>query len=240
MKNICALMVTIALTGAACTTTIIGGSNTGGAGATGSTGTMAQPCLSGEFPCPPGQACIDGACGPGAGASGGGGTGGGGGHCDGIAMITTQADVAAYADCVTLGSIYVHDSGDDLSVVLPMLTSVSGDVYFYHASKLGAVSLPALTSVGAYLYLDSNVALTSFEAPALTSVGQYVYVVGNPSLTSFNVSALASVGAASAGESNNYTNIVQNAALCVEPSVAAWQSFTVGAVTIADNKTICP
>lgn len=112
----------------------------------------------------------------------------------GSAWITSQDDVARYADCVVLDSVALHQTTGVIDLTLPHLVQVTGDVYFHQNVDLENVSLPALQSVGRYVYFHQNLALTNIDMPALETVDEYLYLHGNTALSSADFSSVSYVG----------------------------------------------
>ena len=151
--------------------------------------------------------------------------------CPGVrAEIYVQPDVATYAHCETLETIYVHATTSVTDVSLPLLETVEQDVYLHANADVATLSLPALQSVGGYFYLYQNPLLDEVSAPGLQTIGDYLYVDTNEGLTLLDfTAALTLVGST--------TYVVGNSALCV-PALD-WAGITTGTVTISGNAT-CP
>ena len=94
--------------------------------------------------------------------------------------------------------VSIGESGLSLSANmprLPLLASVTGDLYINNTTALTSISLPLLASVGGDLSIGGNAALTSISLPALASVGGHLIMHGNAALTELSLPALVSVDA---------------------------------------------
>ena len=152
--------------------------------------------------------------------------------CDSThATITTQADVALYANCSTLDALYIQNSSGLTTVSLPELLTVHRYVFVAGEQDLVGVSLPALETVGGYVYIDGNQSLTTINTPSLASIAQYAYVTNNPSLNLWNAGSLASIG--------EYSYIAGNSNFCAE-AAAPWSLISAAYAYVAGNLPCVP
>jgi hypothetical protein len=81
-----------------------------------------------------------------------------------------------------------------MTVELPSLQRVDGQLNLGSNSSLTTISFPALTQVGGQLNLPSNTALTTLNLEALASVGNRFFLTGVPALENFSAPLLETIG----------------------------------------------
>lgn len=128
--------------------------------------------------------------------------------CEGDYVITSDADIAAIADCTAITGSLKIDGSALTSVSLPVLATVEGlnaNISLSDNSALMSVSFPALASLNGHLFVRNNDVLTSVSFPALSIVRSDLEVSGNDMLASVSAPVLASVF--------NYFTVSDNLAL---------------------------
>ncbi|SDL26334.1 Por secretion system C-terminal sorting domain-containing protein [Catalinimonas alkaloidigena] len=159
--------------------------------------------------------------------------------CEGNVMLTTQAEVNAFACQAITGNLSIvtaTGSADPIKTLKPLasLTSVSGDLYIGQNDALATLEgLQNLTTIGGGLALGNNDALPSLQGfRKLTSVGGALQIYYNDKLATLEgLNGLKTLGGAL-----SITYNPQLSTCCVLQSViAAAQSV----VTIQNNATGC-
>ena len=104
---------------------------------------------------------------------------------------------------ITGNLIITESETNTITLSLPLLQSVGGNVYIYDNPHLTTIDLPQLLSVGGYVNIASNATLTTVTLPKLQtvgglpklqSVGGYVNIASNATLTTVTLPQLQSVG----------------------------------------------
>ena len=92
------------------------------------------------------------------------------------------------------GDLYV-DAPQLVSLDLPDLKRVGGDMLVYAIPALTSINMPALEEVGGALRMLGTTELPILEFPSLKTVGAYLWFEFNEGMFSFNLPELTSVGA---------------------------------------------
>ncbi len=105
----------------------------------------------------------------------------------------------------SLGSLTLTNNAVFTELLVPQLSSVTGDIYIANNEMLTQVSLPALTGLGGSISMPDNAILATVSLPSLVSVSGNISLLEHAILTELSLPELTTVG--------GYLNVGTNAQL---------------------------